>query len=250
MLLLQISGWKRALVWLLVQPTLLVTGSHHYTDSFPTYDEYDFAVLDPEHIYGSPYGGFSRATRSRLAALPLFLPDLSDKEPSDDPLHMEVRDAEGRLFVCRVYHEDELDPDTLEESMFNCPKLRKLESTTSTQDMPSAPNQSEVEKSELSNTMVTKTDESIDSNKGGVDGYKGNKLLQIQARLGELDGICGQMHKGWWSYEVCFGGGKKYPVLSVLFTVASIHAVDLQLFIYVFLTAVKELLNSILMLML
>ena len=40
---------------------------HVYTDSFPTNDEYDIMALDPSTAYGTPYGGFSRATASRLA---------------------------------------------------------------------------------------------------------------------------------------------------------------------------------------
>ncbi|KAL7556960.1 hypothetical protein ACA910_005306 [Epithemia clementina (nom. ined.)] len=99
------------------------------SELFPSYyEEYDSWILDPEHGYGSPYGGFSRATRSRLAALPLFLPN-TDNAPLDnnDAMHMEVRDAAGRLFICRVYHEDELEADSLNEGLFEYPKLKRQE---------------------------------------------------------------------------------------------------------------------------
>ena len=33
--------------------------------------EYDSTILDPSNAYGSPFGGFSRATASRLANMPL-----------------------------------------------------------------------------------------------------------------------------------------------------------------------------------
>jgi hypothetical protein len=91
--------------------------SHVYTDSFPTNDEYDIMVLDPHSRFGSPYGGFSRATSSRLASLPLKLPHVA-LEVDEYPQHYShVRDAQGRLYVCKVYHQDELHPDSAVESM-------------------------------------------------------------------------------------------------------------------------------------
>jgi hypothetical protein len=109
---------------------LLVAGAtsaspHLYTDSFDdAIVEYDFTILDPHHAFGAPYGGFLRATRSRLAALPLHLPHTVLEHPPDEARHFQVRDESGRLFACRVYHEDELDPESLGESMFDSPKLR------------------------------------------------------------------------------------------------------------------------------
>lgn len=169
---------------------LTIGGGHVYTNSFPTYDEYDYSILDPDHIYGSPYGGFSRAARSRLASLPLFLPDVSGDATNENPLHMEVRDAEGRLFVCRVYHEEELDPESLHDSMYDAPKLRMIETDTMMKE---------------SSNVIEDVDESIDKSSVSTTEPKVDRVLQIQDALSELDGICAQVDTGWWSYEICFG---------------------------------------------
>ena len=107
--------------------------------------EYDFQILDPHSLHGSPYGGFGRATKHRLAALPLHLPPIvslgsssdgtgsihpagsSDGTEEDDDAHiyMHVRDASGILFACRVYDEDELDPSSWNDGMFEAPRFRK-----------------------------------------------------------------------------------------------------------------------------
>jgi hypothetical protein len=89
--------------------------------------EYDYTILDPHSAFGTPYGGWGRATRSRLEKLPLVLPP-SESEHADEeePLYMEARDGEGRLYTCRVYREDELEPESLEEGMFEPPRLRQI----------------------------------------------------------------------------------------------------------------------------
>jgi hypothetical protein len=98
---------------------------HLYTDSFPNEGEYDGNILDPFHLHGSPFGGFSRATKSRLASLPLYLPDISEEAlTTENAMYFEVRDEQGRPFACRVYNEDELEPDSLDESMFDAPRRR------------------------------------------------------------------------------------------------------------------------------
>jgi hypothetical protein len=102
---------------------------HVFTDSFPTHDEYDMMALDPELPYGTPYGGFSRATASRLARLPLKLPNVGEELEDFEPMYTTVRDVQGRPFVCRVYHQDELTKESLEESMFNTPILTSEEKT-------------------------------------------------------------------------------------------------------------------------
>ena len=70
-----------ALPLTLLQLTFLTVNSsdhqHLFTDSFPRNDEYNMMALEPETPFGTPYGGFSRATASRLAALPLKLPSIS-----------------------------------------------------------------------------------------------------------------------------------------------------------------------------
>lgn len=98
---------------------------YSHADLFPPLGEYDPGILDPYHIYGAPFGGFSRATRSRLASLPLHLPEIAESNvDTDAPLFFEVRDDLGRLFACRAYNEDELLLETLTDSMFDPPRLR------------------------------------------------------------------------------------------------------------------------------
>eukprot|EP00978_Attheya_sp_CCMP212_P049335 scaffold651407_cov63-Attheya_sp.AAC.1 len=96
-------------------------------------------------MFGSPYGGFARATRSRLASLPMrllglddFFSHLSDPpsttEPEENDLYFRLHDGEGRPFVCRIYHEDELEPSSLGDSMFDRPRLIGTGPTKDTTD--------------------------------------------------------------------------------------------------------------------
>ena len=117
-------------------------------------DQWDSAVFDPSSLYGAPYGGYARAARHRLAQLPLRLVggaefegwggassveegatvDLaSDAEASSSSTtatpshpHFRLSDADGQEYVCRVYHEDELDPHNVLSSMFDPPVLRTI----------------------------------------------------------------------------------------------------------------------------
>jgi Glucosidase II beta subunit-like protein len=255
--------------------TFALEGFGHISDLFPNHAEYDHLIIDPYHIYGSPYGGFSRSTQSRLASLPLHLTEILEdvgegfSNTDSDPLFFEVRDVSGRLFSCRLYHEDELMPESLYDSMFDTPILRKM-ATNSEQDAPidtvgkvsdrdeTLPTRSiltdynkgaksstsegdsslkiydtqnleetleskpenKIEASETISEIVATT-ESTTSSGGALDAVvsrqetlHGNAksqqhimmtLLEIDTRLQELQSICGQIHKGWWSYEWCYG---------------------------------------------
>ena len=126
---------------------------HVYTDSFPTNDEYDIMALDPSTAYGTPYGGFSRATASRLASLPLTLPYVSIENENDDvaesaTMYTTVRDNFGRPFVCKTYHEDELETDSLGDSMFDTPRLKQTNKSSSSSSSSSS-----------SNDIITNSDE-------------------------------------------------------------------------------------------
>jgi hypothetical protein len=186
-------------LFLLLSSSGVATSSHVYTDSFPTNDEYDFGILDPNSVYGSPYGGFSRATASRLASLPLKLPNVAEELEVFEPVHMQVRDAQGRPFVCRVYHEGELDPDSLDDSMFDTAILI----------------------SEASKVALRTTDRNVGYQPVGKDvitplgDYAGlDTVDEVVARainnwkknLAQLEGMCAQFHDGWWSYEWCYKG--------------------------------------------
>jgi hypothetical protein len=56
------------------------SGRSSTSDLFPDDAAYDPFVLDPYHIYGAPFGGFSRSAQNRLASLPLHLPEILEYE--------------------------------------------------------------------------------------------------------------------------------------------------------------------------
>jgi len=85
----------------------------------------------------SPYGGYSRAARSRLAKLPLRFyngddetqekdekDDVNEKTTNDNgdndmEFYLNVRDGMGRLYTCKWYHESELTPQAISRSVFD-----------------------------------------------------------------------------------------------------------------------------------
>ena len=117
-------------------------------------DPYDEIIFDPTSLYGAPLGGYARASRHRLAQLPLRLvggaefdgwggtaaSDAVDNVGKDSDgtasaaqphqtsssaaPHFRLSDADGRQHICRVYREDELDPHSILGSMFDPPVLR------------------------------------------------------------------------------------------------------------------------------
>jgi len=175
--------------------SITISANHVYSDSFPTNDEYDFNILDPHHIHGSPYGGFGRATRSRLAALPLHLPGTVGEYTGEEEVSfMEMRDGDGRLFACRVYHEDELTGNSLAESMFNTARLAPLLNKDG-----------EVVSNTVKETIVEETTkEAVTAGSEEVNSEL-SRVLQATQVLDKLDGVCTQIHRGWWSYEWCHG---------------------------------------------
>jgi hypothetical protein len=243
-------------------------GYGHVSDLFPNHAEYDHLILDPYHIYGSPYGGFSRTTKCQLASLPLHLPEIFEDGSAEisnlDPLFFELRDDIGRLFSCRLYHEDELMPSSLYDSIFDAPILRNLASehdkqvdtaikeseeggASSTGSVPEdgtirtiasisqvtsssesansriledkiearAANQNDADET-IADTITTTETKSLDDVVEVSEQEKVNEntksqqhimmtILEIDSRLQELQSICGQIHKGWWSYEWCYG---------------------------------------------
>ena len=183
------------LLWLVLCVHSTTIAKHVYSDSFPTNDEYDFNILDVYNMHGSPYGGFGRATRSRMAALPLQLPGTVGEYNKDDKeSFMEMRDGDGRLFACRVYHEDELTPSSLSESMFTTAQLSEVALRANEDDI--IENQKEEEK-EIQDSPVEEADTGLTEEEKTVK--------QVHQVLNKLNGICTQVHKGWWSYEWCHG---------------------------------------------
>lgn len=191
-----------------------------------SYEEYDYTIFDPHTGSGAPYGGFSRATKSRLAKLPLFGPGLSDHDETDRPkgdFYMQVTDSQGQPYVCRLYHEEELLPESLNESMFLPPKLNKHPLSPSTTASRRS-NEHDTPMSAISDTRRQlpqyegQTDSTVQTNaeddksmllsKEEMNRFvHDDKIVAVQLLLSELEGICGQRHSGdWWSYEWCYEG--------------------------------------------
>ena len=147
---------------------------------FPPNDEYDHKILDPNTIYGSPYGGFARATRSRLAQLPLVLPATEDGE------YMAVTDSQGRRFACRAYSEDEVDKSSMTNSVFDRSVPRSQSHEDDNKDTAVVPATAEV-----------KAPPTVENRRAAQH--------EIVVALQSLKGVCTQLHQGWWSYEWCFG---------------------------------------------
>ena len=193
---------------------------HLHTDSFPKNDEYDIMKLEPETPYGTPYGGFSRATASRLAGLPLKLPSVSKQIDDDsgdntfEPMYTMVRDNSGRKFACRVYHEDELEADSLGDSMFDTPRPRKTSDSESDPSPSSEPAEENipVDSSKDENSAIRQLGDDNDpstttSSASNLKEVDFDPMLvghTIQKRLAKLKGLCAQLHPhSWWSYEWC-----------------------------------------------
>jgi hypothetical protein len=147
--------------------------------------------VDPNTAYGSPYGGFSRATASRLASMPLTLPNIDHEVVDFDPIYMTTRDAAGRQYACRVYHEDELEPETLEDSLFDKAILKRFDKKPlgESDDAGTTKDDSSSVPEAVESGTLSRSDDPIVIAKG------------LRERLRKLNQMCAQIHKGWWSYE-------------------------------------------------
>jgi hypothetical protein len=118
-------------IWIVTLITLLQVHAGTYEQYFaPAEEEYDMVKFDPQTFYGAPLGGYSRATRSRLASLPIrFVGDAvfweDDTDTGSDDTKREnsgpfftMRDGSGREFACRIYGEHELTLSSFHDSMF------------------------------------------------------------------------------------------------------------------------------------
>eukprot|EP00934_Nitzschia_sp_Nitz4_P008831 Nitzschia sp. Nitz4//scaffold64_size103689//19678//21438//NITZ4_004424-RA/size103689-processed-gene-0.97-mRNA-1//-1//CDS//3329556094//8821//frame0 len=170
--------------------------------------EYDHIVLDPDTPYGSPYGGFSRATSSRLARLPLELDSTGQDLKTYQPTFFQIHDFAGRPYSCRTYHEDELEQESLETSMFD---LAVLKGESPSRPLPPAEKalpqaqrkQIDAPESPGDETAPTEGGDSIDQS--GMEKPIPTNTEQIVHTLVEkLQGMCAQYHHGWWSYEWCY----------------------------------------------
>jgi hypothetical protein len=66
----------------------------------------------------------------RLSSLPLFLPSLSHELPPKNPTYLQVRYSCGRLYACRVYHQDELDAASWDDGAVRAAPLTTTVTTT------------------------------------------------------------------------------------------------------------------------
>jgi hypothetical protein len=166
--------------------------SNEHEEFFPHNDEYDHRILDPNTVYGSPYGGFARAARSRLAQLPLILPGVDDEKENDIVHYMTVADGDGRRFACRTYSEDDISRLSSVDSFLDHVMLKSAASTEDDDD-------EKDDDDEGVNAPVTSTPAMPTVHEARIQKVN---MLEV---INQLKGVCTQLHKGWWSYEWCFG---------------------------------------------
>ena len=208
--------------------------------SLSSSDPYDDLIFDPSSLYGAPLGGYSRASRHRLAQLPLRLvggaqfdgwggaadaassggEDVESVPKSSSAPHFRLSDADGRQFVCRVYREDELDPHSILGSMFDPPVLR-TKATSSISDYEEQDDTDEQEEYYeddeeyyMNHTPDGDVIQKTESQTMQVisEGQQGQRASDqpvhidphdIGVQIGKLQETCAQHHAGWWSYEWC-----------------------------------------------
>ncbi len=168
--------------WVVAQLLIWTDSTIGYSRSTakPDDTEYDFAILDPDSPFGSPYGGYGRATGSRLSSLGLKLPNVVNSVGDFEPFFFQVRDYSGRSFSCRSYHEDELDPKATEKGMFELALYP----------------------AKVSASNGLETTESKTRLWDGLYSVEG----EVVQKISSLKGVCAQIHQGWWSYEWCYEG--------------------------------------------
>lgn len=189
---------------------------------YPANDEYNFMIFNPETLYGSPYGGFARASQSRLAKLSMqftddteygFHFDNDDREerssaldPAEDSAapFFNMRDRDGNLFACRVYKQDELTSSSLKDSMFEY----AIEKNPNTDD-------NDRNKSEKADSSMNSSTEKATGSNSAIfvpTTYVSNNLDHLRENafriyelfiLPELTNVCQSASFGWWSYQWC-----------------------------------------------
>lgn len=144
-------------------------------------------------------GGWSRASRSRLAALPLRLvgdsifwneqheTEENNNEEENAEIQSEekksrieaagpyftIRDGIGRQFVCHIYDERELTPKSMSESMFDAPVLRINEGGEPTESASSHHNDDTEDDMEDDARTGTENDSVSDvERKSSIDGHE------------------------------------------------------------------------------
>lgn len=149
--------------------------------------------MDPNTLYGSPYGGFSRAVQSRLASRPLRLPDVtvdSDSKNEGVSFHKgkkesfwEISDKFGRKYACGLFHEDDVGSLSLYDSMFEPPKLYNKFESDDNNNMEGGGDDAHV-LGELEGEEVRVTD--------------------VERRLDLMKGVCVLRRGKYFTYEWCW----------------------------------------------
>jgi hypothetical protein len=218
------------LSWPLVLPVVsLLLGSsraaakQQCSQLYPSQDDYNPNILDAATIFGSPYGGFSRDTQSRLASLPLKLPDqvLSDDADAGQTLYWEIADGLGREYACRIFDQQEIEPESLDDSMFEPPGTRLNVEVQQTKYRVIGERVARVLGSKrLGHDEADKRDnepqwpddkdevedetmESLSVDQRVVDEFT---VLRIEHKLDVLEGVCIQKLIGFSTYELCWEG--------------------------------------------
>jgi hypothetical protein len=89
-----------------------------------------------------------------------------------------MRDSEGRAYACRVYHEDELEPKSLHESMFEIAELKR---------------EDEGNNDDLDSIAIKDSEaEVVESNR--ISRFDSPNVMssKLQERLTQLKGMCAQ----------------------------------------------------------
>jgi hypothetical protein len=159
----------------------------------PELYEYDPFTFDPSNSMGSPYGGFARATMSRLAALPLrlvgsytplfsdssFLPVVDPESPKGP--YFSMYDAQGRMLACRIYDEEELTAESITQGM--------LDVAMEVQSNPVDAESSRLDAGHPSSATSTSQTQ-VDRQPNTIHN------LEIRAQLDKLKGVCSQINTG------------------------------------------------------
>lgn len=220
--------------WIITHILLVLVHAGTYEQYFaPKEEEYDLVKFDPQTFYGAPLGGYSRATRSRLASLPMrFVGDAlfwnngdSETEESDDlegensEPFFTMRDGTGREFACRIYREEELIPSSFHDSMFEAAIEIKDSDSDCNDNTNQLDKQSETLWDESSfNTIfpeinmddVTVSIPDISKTHSDSSDYEyitRSETVPKQAilySLKELDGTCTEYVSNFLSYKLCY----------------------------------------------
>eukprot|EP00816_Leptocylindrus_hargravesii_P004398 CAMPEP_0196813612 /NCGR_PEP_ID=MMETSP1362-20130617/37897_1 /TAXON_ID=163516 /ORGANISM="Leptocylindrus danicus, Strain CCMP1856" /LENGTH=584 /DNA_ID=CAMNT_0042189929 /DNA_START=52 /DNA_END=1806 /DNA_ORIENTATION=+ len=222
---------------------------------FPDYDEYEITTFDyGDHseprsdsqssfpLYGKPYGGYARATASRLAKLPLkFSSDVGfklssgpasngDKEKVEGNSsnnvtgvaghYFTMRDANGRLFACSAYKEDSLEIVDVHSSMFNIvqyppqPEYGEDDEVEEDEEEDEFSNLSEEERLSLYRTAIPSAVDYWNDQNGNIDElmFAGESMPKpviftierLSSLLNDSKDKCSTVNQGWWNYKWCF----------------------------------------------